>query len=253
MQKTYSQYIQYIKRMLGVNKSSEDSLEFLNEDLTEYVKIAFSEVLPYINTRNRKTLPWIASSGGAINLKEFKIKAKSVTAVRRGSSQGYLDSGITTYSSTNDGIYPNVPIFSLGYTGGYYAYGYNINADPWITEKLMLKSINETADDGQFIFDYEKQLLFIYFNPQIPTSITIDYIPQYDTIEDIEDDYWTMILQRYALAITKRALSQYRGKYSNVEGAPFTLDYNRLQVEADTELTELKEILTENLLNYRYD
>lgn len=253
MQKTYSQYISYIKRKLGINKDNEDSLEFSNEDLTEYVKIAFSEVLPYINTRERRTLPWINQPGGAVDLKKFKIKAKSITAVRRGSAQGYLDSGITTYSNTIDGIYPNVPIFSLGYTGGYYAYGYNINADPWVTEKLMLKGINETANDGQFMFDYERQLLFVYFNPQIPTSITIDYIPQYDSIEDIEDEYWTMLLQRYAVAITKEALSHYRGKYSNVEGAPFTLDYNRYQTEAEAELTELKEILTENLLNYRYD
>lgn len=62
-----------------------------------------------------------------------------------------------------------------------------------------------------------------------------------------------MLLQKKALAITKLALSQYRGKFSDVEGAPFKLDYNRLQVEGEQLNQEIQEILEENLLNYRFD
>lgn len=255
--KTYSEYIQYIKYMLGAVGDNEDSLEFLNNDLTEYVKIAFSEILPYISVRERVTLPWNNGFNGAIDFSEFDIKAKSVTAVRRGQPQGFINGGTTltgswsSYSITPAGTYPNIPIFTLG--GSLYSFSGSFNYDPWSTEKLMIKGINETAGDGHFLFDYGTQLLFINFNTATPNSATIDYIPDISTAEDISDDYWTMILQKKALAVTKLALSQYRGKFQNVDGAPFKLDYNRLQVEGEKLNEEVQAILEENLLNYRFD
>lgn len=258
MRKTYSEYIQYIKRMLGVSKDNQDNLEFLNEDLKENIDIAFSEILPYISARARVTLPWNNGFNGAVDLSSFNIRAKSVTAVRRGSAQGYLNGGVSllggwsSYTVTINGTYPNVPL----YTAGGSLYGMcnaSVETDPWSTEKLMLKGINETAGDGHFLFDYERQLLFINFNTATPLSATVDFIPEYRTAEDIQDDYWTMLLQKKALAITKLALSQLRGKFSNVEGAPFTLDYQRLQNEGEQLNQEIQEILEENLLNYRFD
>lgn len=258
MRKTYSEYIEYIKRMLGVNNINLDSIEFNNEDLTEYVKIAFSEILPYISVRDRVTIPWNKGYNGAIAFKEFDIKAKSVTAVKRGSAQGFINGGASlvgtwsSYTESTDGKYPIIPLYTAG--GALYsAYGLNPENDPWLTEKLMLKNINETAGDGHFLFDYGKQLLFINFNTATPTSVTIDFIPEYSSAEDIRDDYWTMLLQKKALAIIKLALSQYRGKFSNVDGAPFTLDYQRLQTEGEQLNQEVQNILEENLLNYRFD
>ena len=40
MRKTISQYIDYIKLMLGVVDDNTESLEFLNKDLANYVNIA---------------------------------------------------------------------------------------------------------------------------------------------------------------------------------------------------------------------
>nr|CAI9751328.1 hypothetical protein DGKKSRWO_DGKKSRWO_CDS_0048 [uncultured phage]CAI9752195.1 hypothetical protein CVNMHQAP_CVNMHQAP_CDS_0048 [uncultured phage] len=212
MKKTYSEYIRYIKYMLGAVGCNEDSLEFLNDDLTEYVKIAFSEILPYISARERITLPWNNGFNGAIVLSDFKIRAKSVTAVKRGSPQGYINGGATlfgtwsSYSITVEGTYPNIPIFSLG--GAVYAGRGSADNDPWSLEKSMIKAINETSGDKHFIFDYGTQLLFINFNSATSQSTTIDYIPEYRSAEDVGDDYWTMILQKKALAVTKLALSQ---------------------------------------------
>lgn len=241
MRKTISQYIDYIKLMLGVVDDNKESLEFLNKDLANYVNIAFSEVLPYISVRDRVTLPWNGQAGGAIDFKAHDIRAKSVTAVKRGTDQGYLNEYGRSLYGTWYGTY------YMPYSGLLPDY------DPWSAEKLMLKGLNETAGDGHFLFDYGKQLLFIHYNERLPKSVTIDYIPEYRSAEDISDDYWTMLLQKKALAITKLALSQYRGKFSDVEGAPFKLDYNRLQVEGEQLNQEIQEILEENLLNYRFD
>lgn len=253
--KTYSEYASYIKRQLGI--LCKDSFEFSNEDLKLYIDDAFSEVQPYISARNRVTLPWIGKANGAIKLEEdYKIRAVSVTAVKRGTEQGYLNTGsipIGSWTTTVDGTYPDIPTIALG--GGFYCYGwgYGLNNDPWITEKLLIKGVNEAAGDGHFVFDYGKQLLFINFNERIPKSVTIDYTPELRTVEDITDSYWIQLMKKYALAKVKLALSQYRGIYSSVEGSPFKLDYQRLQTEGERELAEVKEILESNLLNYRFD
>lgn len=125
--------------------------------------------------------------------------------------------------------------------------------DPWSSEQLMLKGLNETAGDKQFLFDYDRQLLFIYFNERLPKSVTVDLILEYRDIEDVESDYWTMLLQKKALAVTKLALVQLRGKFNNVQGAPFSLNIDILRQQGEEETKELQNIFEENLLNYRFD
>ena len=91
MKKSYSQYINYIKLMLGAIAGNESSLEYMNDDLTKFVKTAFTEIEPYINVRSRITVPWTKDANGVIDFNSLKIKAKSITEVRRGSDQGYLN------------------------------------------------------------------------------------------------------------------------------------------------------------------
>lgn len=258
MGKTYSEYIKYVKYMLGVVGINKESLEILNDDITEYIKIAFSELIPYINTRNRVTFPWINGFNGAIDFNSFNLRVKTVTGIRRGTTQGYLNGGISlvggwsSYTVTVNGTYPNVPLYTAG--GSLYGYANaDPSADPWSIEKLMLKGINETAGDGHFLFDYGKQLLFINFNTATPCSVTVDFIPEFRTVEDINEDYWIMLIQRKALAMVKMALSHLRGKFSSVEGAPYQLDYQRLYTEGEAENQRIQEELENNLLNYRFD
>lgn len=242
--KTYSQYIHYIKMMLGAIPTNEDSLEFLDDDLTEYVKLAFSEIEPYINIRYRMTIPWNSNSpNGAIDLKMHDIRAKSVTAVRRGTEQGYLNNSYASSTGT-------------WYYGWYLPIGGRFNADfdPWAMQALMLKSMNEISGDRQYLFDYDRQLLFINFNTQYPQSVTIDYIPEFIDAEQLDDSYWQNVLQQYSLALVKIALSHFRGKFSQLDGAPFKLDYERLKQEGESEREKIwSELVDSNLLNYRFN
>lgn len=243
MQKTYSQYIHYIKFMLGAVPGNEDSLEYLNDTLTEFVKIAFSEIEPYINVRKRMTIVWNNDANGAIDLSKLNIKAKSVTAVRRGTDQGYLNNSYTNATGT-------------WYYGWYLPVGgrFSANFDPWAMQALMLKGVNEISGDKHFLFDYDKQLLFINFNQQYPNSVTIDYIPEYQTAEQIDDTYWQNILQQYSLALVKISLSYYRGKFSQLDGSPFTLNYQKLEQEGKEEREKIwNDLVESNLLNYRFD
>ena len=244
MKKTYSQYIQYIKLMLGAVGDNENSLEYMNDVLTEFVKTAFTEIEPYINVRHRKTIMWSKESTGVIDLASLEIRAKSVTTVRRGSDQGYLNNTFTSTAGT----------WYYGYTMPIFGGRFNANFDPWAMQSLMLKSVNEISGDKQFLFDYDRQLLFVNFNQQYPSSITIDYIPEYISAEEIDDSYWQNILQQYALALVKISLSHYRGKYSNIEGSPFQLNYQKLETEGRAEREQIwNDLVESNLLNYRFD
>lgn len=245
MKKTYSQYIQYIKLMLGAVGDNENSLEYLNDTLTEFIKTAFTEIEPYINVRHRRTIAWNKdNSTGVIDFKSLDIRAKTVTIVRRGSDQGYLNN---TYTSTAGTWY-------YGYTTPLFGGRFDVNFDPWALQSLMLKSVNEISGDKQFLFDYDRQLLFVNFNQQYPSSITIDYIPEFQDAEQLDDSYWQNILQQYALALVKISLSHYRGKYQNVEGMPFTLNYQKLETEGKAEREQIwNDLVESNLLNYRFD
>lgn len=243
MKKTYSQYIQYIKLMLGAVGDNEDSLEYMNDILTEFVKTAFTEIEPYINVRERRTIPWSNDANGAIDFKTLDIRAKSVTTVRRGSDQGYLNNSFTNATGT----------WYYGYTMPLFGGRFDASFDPWAMQALMLKNVNEISGDKHFLFDYDRQLLFVNFNQQYPSSITIDYIPEYQTAEQLTDSYWQNILQQYSLALVKISLSHYRGKLE-VANSPFTLNWERLAQEGKEEREKLwNDLVESNLLNYRFD
>lgn len=259
MKKTYSQYISYIKLMLGVVDDNEESLELSNKTLKRYIDLAFVEIKPYINIRKRVTLPWNNGFNGAIDLKSCGLKVQNVITVRRGNAQGYINGGTTltgswsSYSYTTDGTYPNIPLYTVGGSLFGVSAGGNYNSDAWAIEKVIIKGINETAGDRHFLFDYDTQLLFVNFNTATPRSLTIDYIPDFENVEQIEDSFWVDIVQKKSLALTKLGLSQYRGKFSSVSGAPFVLDYQRLQSEGESLNQEVNAILEENALDYIFD
>lgn len=244
--KTYSQYVQYIKLMLGAVDGNEDSLEYMNDTLTEFVKIAFSEIQPYINYRKRWTIPWMHDGSGAIDFNQFGIRAVSVTAVKRGSTQGMVD---------GNAVIANVSMGSW-MSGWYLPIGGTISSsyDPITMQMLMLKATNSISGDKHFIFDYGKQYLFINFNQQFPSSITVDFIPEITSSEQIDDSYWQNILQQYSLALVKISLSHYRGKFRQVNGQPFELDYEKLANEGKEERQQIwTDLVDNNLLNYRFD
>lgn len=243
MKKSYSQYINYIKLMLGAIAGNESSLEYMNDDLTRFVKVAFTEIEPYINVRNRITVPWTKDASGVIDFNSLKIKAKSITEVRRGSDQGYL----------NNTFYTTAGTWYYGYMMPLFGGRFSADYDPMVMQSLMLKGINEISGDKHYLFDYDRQLLFINFNQQYPSSITIDYIPEFTSAEQIDDSYWQNVIQQYSLALVKISLSHFRGKYVNVTGQPFTLNYDRLAAEGKEERDKIwNELVESNLLNYRF-
>lgn len=73
-----------------------------------------------------------------------------------------------------------------------------------------------------------------------PQFITIEYVPRYDSVDQIVSDFWIDILSRLSLAICKQVIGRIRKKYTQ-SNALWSLDTDILQegIEEEKELQEL--------------
>ena len=73
---------------------------------------------------------------------------------------------------------------------------------------------NTLSTDLAFRFDRNSNLLYINTSSGTPTYITIEYIPRYDSVEEIESDFWIDVLLKLSLALTKITLGRIRTRYT---------------------------------------
>ena len=78
-----------------------------------------------------------------------------------------------------------------------------------------------------------------------PQYITIEYIPRYDSVEEINSDYWLDVLTRLSVGITKEVVGRIRSRYKQTN-AEWEQDGETLLEEGKTELSELRAHLIEN-------
>ena len=76
-------------------------------------------------------------------------------------------------------------------------------------------------------------------------SVTIEYIPKLESVEQIKSDYWIDILQKMSIALTKIVLGRIRTRFSQ-SNALWTQDGERMLEEGNTDLKELREVLRTN-------
>ena len=78
----------------------------------------------------------------------------------------------------------------------------------------MLQIRNTLSTDLSWKFDKVDNKLYVNISSGQPTGITIEYIPRYDTVEEIVSDYWIDTLVRLAVAKTKIAVGRIRTRYT---------------------------------------
>ena len=200
-------------------------LELTDEQLQKLLNSALREVQRYITETRLITIPY---KGSCINLKEYN--ANTVTAVFR--SQGYM------MSDSIDGTSQVDPMYMAGWqtiSGSGILYNLNnvtYNLGAWNTA-LQLR--NTLSTDLSFQYDRAAQNLYVNVAFDNPKFITIEYIPRFDTVEDITSDYWIDILCRLTVALTKVTVGRVRSKYTQ-SNALWTLDGQTLVEEGNAEL-----------------
>lgn len=209
-------------------------IELPDTSLATVVNKALREVQRYIDTTRLMTVPFAS----CIDLKDTKIS--SVSRVFR--AEGYLGDTSTSNSlSSADPMY--VSQWQILSGGGSM---YNLN--DWVLNYASWNSLmqvrNTTSTDMAFKQDKQDKKLYINALDK-PAMVTIEYIPVFDSVEEIDSDYWIDVIVRWSIALTKIILGRIRTRYTQ-SNALWTNDGEKLLEEGNSELNALRERLGVN-------
>ena len=219
------------------------SMELPDSALTKIINSSLREVQRYIDTVMVVTVPYER----CIDLTTYKVS--SVVNVFR--AKGYMNGEETQSQGTlMDPMYATqwMLLSGTGNIANLTDYAYNFSA--W---NSLLQIRNTTSTDLSHYFDKATNKLYINASVNIPTEITVMYIPRFDDVSQITSDFWQDVLVRLAVAQTKIAVGRVRSKFKQ-SNALWVLDGDSLIEEGNAELTALRTELKESTqLTYGID
>lgn len=208
----------YIESQLGAQVLE---LELKPEDIRLIVEQAFEEIVHYMTDTYTVTVPYAQ----CIDLKKYNID--SVESVLRGQ-----DSILT-------GVPFQMPAMDLMNVTGIY------NLDNYVNAIQIKRNLNILATDMEFYWDKPNRKLYVYANPNKPTMVTINFKPEYYSVEDIREKHWETQLRKLALGMTKIVLGRIRSKYTS-NSAKYQLDGPTLLAEGNAEVQAVRQFLDDN-------
>lgn len=220
---TREEFIDDIKTSLG---SPVVDIELDDSVIGKIVNKAFREVSRYITETRFVTIPY---STAGIDVFEYKINTV-VHVLRTNSPSG--SPTLTDIYSMGASSYPNVSSSSLLLSNYIYR-----------TQVSQLKSTITT--DLDFTYDKEDRKLYINTYRPRPQKVTVVYIPEFQDVSDVQEQYWINLISRLALAFTKEALGRVRSKY-DLSSSLYKLDGNQLVAEGIADRDAIRQELNEN-------
>lgn len=205
-------------------------LEIDDSVLIQIVNSAMREMQRYICSTKIITLPYAK----CIDLTNYKVNA--VTKVFRANGDGM--------SSSNDNTDPLQLSFYTLASGGN-MYNFNDFTSRFASWNTMQQISNSLSTDLAYYFEDATKKLYINTTMSSGNSITIEYIPIFDSVEEITSDYWIDILMRLSKALTKVTLGRIRGRYQQ-SNALWTSDAQQMLQDGQNELSELRQHLQSN-------
>lgn len=217
-------------------------LELDDSALDKVIDAAFRELQRYIDTSKFITLPYKS----CIDLKDCGVSA--VTAVYR--CEGFASSEEAGGDSALDPMYAMQWQLLSGVGNIFNMTDYVYNYAAWNT---TLQIRNTTSTDLAFIYDSEKEKLYINTTSNMPNYITVEFVPRYKDVSEIVSDYWIDMVMRLSVALAKVTLGRIRSRYTQ-SGALWGQDGERLLEEGNSELSDLRDKLyTNSTLAYPID
>ena len=206
--------------------------ELSDDVIDRIIDASLREIQRYICSTKIITIPF----SKCIDLTEYKVN--SVSRVFR--TQGYASDNAEL--SLTDPMYVSQwqMLAGPGNLSNFQNYAYN-----YMTWNTLLQTRNTTSTDLAFIFDKSTNKLYINTASDVPSNITIQYVPRYDSVDEIHSDYWIDMLCRLAVANAKVIVGRIRTKFTQ-SNALWQLDGQSILQEGQTELTELRNYLQTN-------
>lgn len=221
--KTMKSYVDYVMKNLG---NQILKIELSESQVEEVVKMALGELTHYINDTKSITVPY----NSVIDTSKWPLKVSVVNYVMRGQSAiNYIPvDAISSY-------YVNGSRFG---TGG-------LSLDQISTALQAQGNMNAISTDLDFRFEKDEQKLYVTCNAVKPTTVTVDYMPEYTCVDDIKEPYWQNYLKRFSLAMTKVILGRIRSKYT-LNSSQYSLDGDTMLSEGNSELQDIRNTLQNN-------
>ena len=208
-------------------------LEIEDSKLEQIINMSLREIQRYINTTKMISIPFHK----CIDLSDFKVS--SIYRVYR--TQGYMGS-TTDGSSAVDPLYIAQWQLLGGAGGALTGSEFALNYGAW---NSALQIRNTLSTDLNYKYDKVKSLLYVNTAFDNPTNITIEYIPRYDDVSEIESDYWIDMTIRLAVALAKATVGRIRSRYTQAN-ALWVQDGQQLLEEGNNELSELRQMMLAN-------
>ena len=224
-----TEYVEEIKLELTGNLLH---LEIPDATIAQVVNKAFREIQRYIDSSELITVPYSA----CIDLKDSQVS--SVVNVYRVKTTSGMDNPMLV-----DPLWAEQVQFLSGAAGNMY------NLNNWVQNYAAwctsLQIRNTLSTDLAYKYDKQGQKLYINCAYNRPTYITIEYIPNFQNVEQITSPYWIDMLVKLSVALTKITLGRIRSRYSQ-SNALWTQDGETLLSEGNEELNNLRETLRVN-------
>lgn len=196
-------------------------------NVEQSVLIAFREVKRYLGTPTMKTVPYARR----IDLLNNGIRTNRV----RGVVAAYPKVGLGLSNVESGNVFQLAA--ATNYAGMLNPATYNL--DPVINQLAMAQVANCMSTDFQWRYDLDNQCIYITCKAPKPSQVTIEYVPDYQDVSEINSPTWIDIMIRLSEAYMKKSLGRSRSKYT-VSGSNVSLDGDTLLNEANAELEALR-------------
>lgn len=204
------------------------------------------EIQRYVDSTKLITIPY----SRCIDMSEYKVnsvsrvyRAVGFTSDTATGGTTYTDAGGNTIKTgitfTTDPMQASQwqLLSGVGNLNNFTSYTYNYAS--WNT---LLQIRNTTSTDLIFRYDKDSNLLYINVSSNLPSTITIEYVPRYDDVSEITSDFWIDMLTRLCIAKAKIAVGRIRTRYSQ-SNALWAQDGETMLSEGNAELSDLHEKL----------
>ena len=218
-------------------------LEINDATLMQIVNSAMREIQRYIDLTCLETVPF----SRCIDCGKLSHKVNSVVHI-------YRAEGFTTESSSDSSVQDPMLVQQWQLLSGngniLSMQDYTLNYAAWSTSQQIR---NTLSTDLAFIYNKDSNLLYINTSTGTPTNITIEYVPRYNTVEEITSDFWVDMILRLSIALTKITLGRIRSRFTQ-SNALWAQDGETMLNEGNAELTDIREkLLASSQLIYGID
>lgn len=208
------------------------------QQIQKAVLSAFRELKKYMRTPTHKTVPYSTR----IDLVKQGIQTRRVINVQ----PAYPRIGLTLGSIDSGNVFQVAAAINsqslIGSTS-------RLNIDPIMTELALAQVRNTVTTDFQWRYDIANQVVYCTHRESRPYLVTLQYVPEFSDVSEIQSHTWIDYLVRLSEALMKKSLGRSRSKYT-VEGSNVTLDGTILLDEANAEIEQIHEELEAKKTNF---